>query len=244
MSLPKLSVPKYSIQIPSSKKDITFRPFLVKEEKLLLMAKESNDHKEVIEAMKTIISDCTYDAISRDDVADMSTFDVEYIFLQIRSKSVGGVVEFSLVCDNIREDINKPCKNSIPVQVDIDKINVFFPENHSPKIKITEDIGCVMKYPSLNTLMSIGDDVKDSDMFDVVAGSVEMIWDKDEVFLAKDLQKEEIITFFDSMTTAQFKSFKEFFETMPVLKHTINVKCTKCNKKVERTLQGIQDFFV
>ncbi len=240
MSLPILNAPQYTLTVPSTKKKIKFRPFLVKEEKILLMAKESNNLNDIVSAIKTIITNCTYGKI---DVNELATFDIEYIFLQIRGESVGKTIELSFVCNNKKG--KKVCGESVPFMVDLKNLKVKFPKGHDKKIKITETIGCVMRYPEMDTILELGEieKTKDFNIISLICESIEMIWDKDEIHYTKDLPKQDIIDFLDSMTTEQFKGFKQFFETMPSISYDIKTKCPKCESSINYTLRGIQDFF-
>lgn len=247
MSLPVLTSPEYSLTVPSTSQEISFRPFLVKEEKILLMAKESNDQKEIVSAMKNIISSCTFNKV---DVNTLATFDIEYIFLNIRANSVGKLVDIALKCNSKVEGQKEPCKGKISMKIDLSKIKVEFPEGHSKKIKINDTVGCVMKYPSFDTLTTLGiinEDISgnnlDRSIYELVASCMESVWNNDEVHYTKDISKDDLNNFLDTMTSEQFKKFKEFFETMPALTHTVNYKCPSCGKEDTYTFKGITDFF-
>ena len=249
MGLPTLTVPHYTLKLPSSEEELRYRPFLIKEEKILLIALESEDEKEVINAIKEIITNCVYGDINVDE---MATFDLEYIFLQLRAKSKGEIIDLKYECPK--------CKTAIEVKVDINDIQITtFPE-HDKKIELSEEIGVMMKYPTLDKQNDVLDRTKEGKqvegIFDLVSSSIDFIYDKENTYPLKDHTKEEIDQFMESLTDPQFQKMTDFFNSMPVLKHEIKMKCpgpkpTKkgqkkktCDYVEEQTLSGLQSFFV
>ena len=240
MPLPKIEVPKYELTIPSSGKKVKFRPFLVREEKVLLIAMEAEDDKQMVNAVKDIITNCVYDEVNVDD---MPMFDIEYIFLQLRSKSKGETIDLSFECEK--------CKTPIETQVDLSTINVTKTEGHDTKIQLTDEVGIIMRYPSLAVQEIVTDKNKsDTDnIFRTINHCIESIWDKENVYAAKDHTKEELTDFIESLPDTAFSKLQNFFNTLPVLKHDIQLHCEagkgkkKCNWKGTQTLEGLGSFF-
>jgi hypothetical protein len=248
-SLPKLNTPIHYMTIPSSKKKVKFRPFFVKEEKIMMMVKESTDVNEMADAMKSIIEACTFNKV---DVNSLAIFDIEYMFLQLRSKSVGEIVELNMKCNNMVEipkshdhpagvdNATKPCGGIIPFVINIADIKVNFPENHSNTIILEDDIGITFKYPSIDTMATIDSD----DEIELIVDLIDNIFDKDNVYDAKDTNREELKEFVENITNKQFVDIREkFFETMPSLEYTAKYKYVKCGYEDEYTFRGISDFF-
>ena len=236
MALPKLTTPTYELAVPSTDEKIKYRPFLVKEEKILLIAMESGEQESIISAIKDIVTECTYGKV---DLGNMPMFDVEYIFLQIRSKSVGEVSTLKLLCPDDKETY-------VNVDVDLSKIMVHVDKGHNPKIELTEEMGMIMTYPTIDSLTDMGGtDINASNMLDVIASCVLQIYDKkgEEVFDAKDQTKQELIEFVEQLNTKQFEEVQKFFDTMPKLRHTIEIENPKTKVKSKIVLQGLNDFF-
>ena len=236
MALPKLTTPTYELEVPSTDEKIKYRPFLVKEEKILLIAMESGEQESIISAIKDIVTECTYGKV---DLGNMPMFDVEYIFLQIRSKSVGEVSTLKLLCPDDKETY-------VNVDVDLSEVMVHVDKGHNPKIELTEEMGMIMTYPTIDSLTDVGAmDINTSNMLDVIASCVLQIYDKkgEEVFDAKDQTKQELIEFVEQLNTKQFEEVQKFFDTMPKLKHTIEVENPKTKVKSKIELQGLNDFF-
>ena len=243
MTLPRIAVPKYKLIIPSSGKEISYRPFLVKEEKILLIAMESEEEKEMTGAIQNIIENCVYDDL---DVKNMPMFDIEYIFLQLRAKSKGEVVDLSFECGK--------CKKPINVQVDISKIETTKTEGHDIKIPLSDDVGVIMKYPSMEIQSIINKENTDvENIFSTISFCIDSIWDKESVYASKDHTKEEINDFLESLPDDSFTKIQKFFDTVPVLKHEFELKCTSkngkgkkatiCGWKETKTLEGLGSFF-
>lgn len=237
MALPKLNVPQYTCKLPSSGKSIKYRPFLVKEEKLLFLAMESGENADMIDAINRIIVDCT----NLTNTKDLTTFDIEYLFLQIRTRSVGESVNVTVTCPD-------DGKTEVSASVELDAITVTTDPKHSKELKLTDDLILTMKYPSMDQFvkMNFGDD-DDISMIDQVMelakSCADTISDANQVYQCKDATKKELNTFFEDMNSGQFKMIQEFFETMPKLSHTMKV--TNPNTGVENTivLEGLAAFF-
>jgi len=247
MGLPTIAVPQYTLTIPSSGKEVKYRPFLVKEEKILLLAMESEKTEEIITATKTIIENCVYGDIN---VEEMPTFDIEYIFLQLRAKAKGEVLDLKYKCPK--------CELEIPITIDIDKIKVSRNENHTNNIKLTEDLGVMMKYPNmaLQAEMAMAEDKTEIErLFETVTSCIDYIYDKDTTYPAKDHTAKEMVDFLESLTDTQFQKLSKFFETAPVLKHDVELYCKnkgkvpkgekkkECGYKEKITLEGLNSFF-
>lgn len=238
MPLPKISTPTYELELPSTGQSIYFRPFLVKEEKVLVLALESEDTKQITNAIKTVIKSCIQTKGIK--IENLPTFDIEYLFLNIRGKSVGEELEVNLICPDDGE-------TSVPVKINIDDIKVVKDENHSTKIQVDDSIYIEMKYPSLDQFIKSNFDFSENSSmeqsFDLIASCVDKIYTEEEVWAAVDVSKKEIIEFLEQMNTQQFKSIEKFFETMPKLSHDIPL--TNPNTGVESTvkLEGLANFF-
>ena len=236
MALPKLTTPTYELEVPSTDEKIKYRPFLVKEEKILLIAMESGEQESIVTAIKDIVTECTYGKV---DLGSIPMFDVEYIFLQIRSKSVGEVSTLKLLCPDDKETY-------VNVDVDLSNIMVHVDKGHNPKIELTEEMGMIMTYPTIDSITGLdGADINTSNMLDVISSCVLQIYDKkgEEVFDAKDQTKKELIEFIEQLNTKQFEKVQKFFDTMPKLRHTIEVENPKTKVKSKIVLQGLNDFF-
>ena len=236
MALPKLNTPTYELEVPSTDEKIKYRPFLVKEEKILMIAMESKDNTQIVNAVKDIVTSCTFDKL---DVANLPMFDVEYIFLQIRAKSVGEISKLKILCPDDK-------KTYADAEVDLTKVEVQVDDEHSNKIELTDDMGMIMTYPTIDSFTDSGIQTIDANnMLDVIGSCILQIYeDKGEkVFQAKDQTKKELTEFIESMNTSQFKQVQAFFDTMPKLKHTIKVKNPKTKKSSDVTLTGLNDFF-
>ncbi len=236
MSLPKINAPEYRLNIPSTDEEITYRPFLVKEEKLLLIAHETGDEKATFSAIKDLIKSCVTQELAVDT---LPMFDIEYIFLNIRAKSVGEIAKLKIICPDDE-------KTTVDVEVDLTKINVVMDEKHDARIQLTDNIGLLMAYPSLDIVQEhavLGTEQPVEQLFKMVAECMYQVWEGEEVQDASDFSWEEKMEFIESLSHSQFEKIQEFFETMPALKH--EVKITNPNTKVKSTvtLQGIQSFF-
>jgi len=232
MTLPKIVTPTYELEIPSSKEKITYRPFLVKEEKILLLAQESEKDSEMLLALKQIINNCTYEKV---EVEKLPMFDLEYIFLQIRAKSVGEVVNLKLLCEDDGETY-------ADVQVNLDEVDVEFTEGHSNSIQLTDEVGIIMSYPQIN-MMDLSSDSGTENVFGIIKNSINQITEGETVYERADFTEKDINEFLDSLTTEHFKLIQEFFETMPRLQHEVKFKNPKTKKQNKITLEGLNSFF-
>ena len=236
MALPKLNTPTYELEMPSTDETIQFRPFLVKEEKILMIAMESGKNADIVNAVKEIVSACTFDKI---DISNIPMFDVEYIFLKIRSKSVGETSKLKILCPDDK-------KTYASVEVNLEEVQVQVGDDHTNKIELDDSKGIIMTYPSVDSFLESGiQNITASNMLDMIGSCILQIYeDKGEKgYEAKDQTKKELSEFIESMNTKQFQDIQKFFDTMPRLKHTIKVKNPKTKKESEVTLQGLNDFF-
>jgi hypothetical protein len=236
MALPKLTTPTYELEIPSTDEKIKYRPFLVKEEKILMMAMESKSSADITQAVKDIVMECTFNKV---DISNMPMFDVEYIFLNIRSKSVGEVSKLKILCQD-------DGKTYADVELDLNEVKVQVGDDHTNKIELTEDMGLIMKYPTIDSFSETGiRDINPSNMLDVISTCILQIYEKkgEKTYDPKDQTKKELTEFIEQLNTKQFKDVQKFFETMPKLKHEITVKNPKTKKENKVTLTGLNDFF-
>ena len=236
MALPKLEVPIYELTVPSTDEKIKYRPFLIKEEKILLIAMESGENEDVIQAVKQIVSECTFNTLK---LGSMPMFDVEYIFLQIRSKSVGEVSKLKVLC----RDDGETYAN---VEVDLTEIEVQVNDDHTNKIELTDEMGVIMKYPTIDSFSTAGiSDITADNMLDVIVACIDKIYDKkgEEVYDSKDSSQKELMDFVEQMNTTQFQDVQAFFDSMPKLRHEITVVNPKTKVENVVALSGLNDFF-
>ena len=236
MALPKLTTPTYELEIPSTDEKVKYRPFLVKEEKILMMAMESKATADITQAVKDIVSECTFNKV---DISDMPMFDIEYIFLQIRSKSVGEVSKLKLLCPDDK-------KTFADVELNLTEVKVQVGDDHTNKIELGDGKGMIMKYPTFESFKDGGiRDINASNMLEVISTCILQIYEEEgkKVYDPKDQSKKELTDFIEQMNTKQFKDVQKFFETMPKLKHEINIKNPKTKKESKITLTGLNDFF-
>jgi hypothetical protein len=238
MPLPKIATPSYELELPSTEEAIQYRPFLVKEEKLLVIALESEDTKQITTAIKTVIKNCILTKNIK--VESLPTFDIEYLFLNIRGKSVGEELEVNIICPDDGE-------TQVPVKINLDDIQVQKNEGHTNKIKIDNSIMMEMKYPSLEQFIKNNFDFTDKNAmdqsFDLIASCIDKIFTEDEVWSTADVTKKELTDFLESMNSSQFKEIEKFFETMPKLSHKIVVKNPRTEVESEVILEGLASFF-
>tara|TARA_Y100000741_G_scaffold74242_1_gene54080 strand:- start:1164 stop:1883 length:720 start_codon:yes stop_codon:yes gene_type:complete len=239
MPLPKISTPSYELVIPSNKKKIKFRPFLVKEEKVLIIAMESQDNKQIANAIKDVLSACILTRGVK--INDLSTFDIEYLFLNIRGKSVGEEVEVMVTCPDDGE-------TQVPTVINLDDIKVQVNDKHSQDIVLDGEYTLRMKYPSMEefikTNFSSDGEVAVDDTFKLIASCVEQVYSEEESWAGADCTKKELSDFVESLNSKQFKDIERFFDTMPKLSHTVKVINPKTKKENEVVLEGLQSFFV
>jgi hypothetical protein len=241
MPLPRIATPTYELELPSTGKIIKYRPFLVKEEKILILALETQDPKQITLAIKSVLKDCILTKGIK--VEDLPSFDIEYIFLNVRGKSVGESIELIITCsdDGVTE---------VPVKIYVDEINVIKDLNHTSEIKIDDKIVIKMKYPSLDQFIKNNFDftVQESQStiersFDIISNCIEAVYTEEESWAASDCTKKELIDFIETMNSSQFKKIEEFFETMPKLTHTLTVINPKTKQENTVTLEGLTSFF-
>tara|TARA_X000000368_G_scaffold59149_1_gene41811 strand:+ start:1736 stop:2455 length:720 start_codon:yes stop_codon:yes gene_type:complete len=238
MPLPKIATPTYELELPSSEETIKYRPFLVKEEKVLVIALESEDNKQITNAIKAVLKSCVLTKGIK--VEKLPTFDIEYLFLNIRGKSVGEELEVNIICPD--DEITQ-----VPVTIDLDDIHVQKNDEHTTQVKIDDNIMMEMAYPSLDQFIKNNFDFDEKNAmaqsFDLIAQCIDKIYTQDEVWTSADCTKKEMSEFLESMNSTQFKSIEKFFETMPKLSHTIEVTNPKTKKKNEVVLEGLASFF-
>ena len=233
MALPKLTNITYELNLPSTGEKLKFRPFLVKEQKALMIAQESDDNKQVENAFAQIINDCTFGEI---DAYKMPMFDIEYVFLQMRGKSVGEKIKLNLLCPDDE-------KTRVDVEINLKDVDVQMKEEHTNIVKLTNDIHIVMKYPTLSDMSGFDDKGQIQSIFEMIKRCVSEIHDGETVYNKVDISEKELDEFIDSMSTENFENLSAFFETMPKLQHVVEVKNPKTKKKNEILIEGLQSFF-
>ena len=240
MPLPKIATPSYELELPSTGKTVQYRPFLVKEEKLLVIALESEDTKQITNAIKAVIRACVLTKGIK--VETLPTFDIEFLFLNIRGISVGEDIEVNLICPDDE-------KTEVKVNINLDDIKVQKPEGHSNQIKLDNNLMMELKYPSLNEFIKNNFDPNDTSKnpmdqsFDLIGSCISKIYNQEEVWAAADCSKKEITDFLESLNSSQFKEVDKFFETMPKLTHTIKVLNPKTKVESDVVLEGLASFF-
>ena len=239
MPLPKIATPTYELVLPSSNRKIKYRPFLVKEEKILIIALESQDQKQIANAIKSILSSSILTRGTK--VEKLSTFDIEYLFLNVRGKSVGEQIEVMVTCPD-------DGKTQVPALINIDSIKVQKSEDHESDIKLDDTYTLRMKYPSLNEFIKSNfagavDDMNVDDTFDLIASCIEQVYSEEESWSSADCTKKELKDFLEQLDSKQFKMIEKFFETMPKLSHTVTVINPNTKKENKIVLEGLQNFF-
>ena len=239
MTLPKIETPRYELELPSTGKTITYRPFLVKEEKLLVIALETEDTKQITNAIKAVIKACVLTKGIK--VETLPTFDIEYLFLNIRGKSVGEDLDVNIICPDDEE-------TQVTVNINLDDIQIEKSEEHTNQIKLDGNLMMEMKYPSLNEFIKNNFDFQEGknqmdQSFELIAQCIDKIYTEEEVWTASDCTKKEMNDFLESMNSSQFKKIEEFFTTMPKLSHTIEVTNPNTKVKSEVVLEGLASFF-
>ncbi len=237
MPLPKISTPTYELVLPSSGRKIKYRPFLVKEEKILIIALESQDQKQIANSIKSILSNCI---LTRGTKVDkLSTFDIEYLFLNVRGKSVGEQIEVMVTCPDDE-------KTQVPMSINIDSIKVEKSKDHKTDIKLDDQYTLKMRYPSLNEFIKSNfsvEEMKVDDTFDLIASCIDQIYSEEESWTQEDCTKKEMVEFLEQLNSSQFKEIETFFETMPKLSHKVKVKNPNTGVESEIVLEGLQNFF-
>ena len=238
MPLPTISTPTYELVLPSSNRKIKFRPFLVKEEKILILAMESQDTKQIANAVKNVITHCILTKGIKVD--KLSTFDIEYLFLNIRGKSVGEDIEVMVTCPD-------DGKTQVPALINIDSIKIQKSDDHDRDIKLDDQYTLRMRYPSLNEFIknnfATTTEMNVDDTFDLIASCIDQVYSEEESWASADCTKKELSTFLEQLDSKQFKAIEKFFETMPKLSHTVKVTNPNTIKECEIVLEGLQNFF-
>ena len=238
MPLPKIATPTYELELPSTEKTVNYRPFLVKEEKLLVLALESEDTKQITTAIKAVLKSCVLTKGIK--VEHLPTFDIEYLFLHIRGKSVGEEIEVNITCPDDE-------KTQVPITLDLDDIKVQKNDKHNNQIKLDDNLMMELKYPSLDQFIKNNFDFDEKNQmeqsFDLIGTCIDKIYNEEEVWATADCTKKEVKEFLESMNSSQFKQIEKFFETMPKLKHTIKVTNPNTKVKSEVVLEGLASFF-
>ena len=243
--LPKIDVPVYETTLISNGQKIKFRPFLVKEQKLFLMASQSDDTKDMVEAIKQVIRNCVLDEI---DVDTLPTFDLENIFIQLRARSVNDIVNLSYNCNNkITNDKGEEnaCGNLVKFDINLLELKAEKNPNHTNKIVINDKLGIVLKYPTFNMMEKL--DMENNNMehiLDIIISCIDYIYDQDNLYYAKDSTKEELTEFVENLQQSDLEKIQEFFTTLPKLKKDLHFHCNKCGYEEDITVEGIQNFFV
>ena len=243
MALPKVSTPTYELTVPSTGEKVSYRPFLVKEEKMLLMAAEDQNISTITKAMRDIISTCTEGEV---DLKTLAPYDIEYIFLQLRGKSIGDVINLNLKKPDSIECEESECPGSTEIKVNIDDIKIDTSTIVDSKIQLTEDIGIKLAFPQLDSVQKYTTKGKAMDaggVFKMINDCIEYIWEGKEIYKAKDSTQKELNDFIESLNTEQFNKIRNFFESMPRLRHEVTWTCSKCDKSAPLLLEGIDSFF-
>ena len=238
MPLPKIATPSYQLELPSTGKPVNYRPFLVKEEKVLVIALESEDTKQITNSIKAVLKSCVLTKGIK--IETLPTFDIEYLFLNIRGKSVGEELDVNIICPDDGE-------TEVPVKINLDDIEVQKNEEHTNQIKLDDSLMMELKYPSLDQFIKSNFDFKETNQMDqsfaLIASCIDKIYSEDEVWATADCTKKEVNEFLESMNSSQFKEIEKFFDTMPKLKHTITITNPKTEVESEVVLEGLASFF-
>lgn len=237
--LPKVDVPIYDLKLLSSDKKIRFRPFTVKEEKLFLMASESQDAESVLNTIKQVVNNCILSDINVDS---LPVFDLEYLFLNLRARSISELVTLKYRCNNTVEE-DKKCNNIVNFDLNLLDIKPIKENNHTNKIEISDKLGIVMKYPNFEMIEKYKDAKDASVIVNLIIDCIDYIYDEENMYYAKDTQKQELEEFIDSLQTKDLEKLKLFFESMPKIKKKLQFKCNKCNHEEDIDVEGIQSFF-
>jgi hypothetical protein len=241
--LPKIEVPIYTVNLISTNKPVRFRPFLVKEQKLFLMAAENEDQKETIGVIRQVLKNCVLDEI---DIDNIPTFDLEYLFMNLRARSVEEIVELKYRCNNtIKDEKNedKVCNSPVEFKLNLLEIHPSKDEKHTNKIELTENLGVCLRYPTFEMIQKYEDMDEKDVMMTILVDCVDYIYDKDNLYYAKDTSKEELEEFIDNLQQPHLEKIKVFFDTMPEIKKDLHFKCTKCGYEEEIVVRGLQNFF-
>jgi hypothetical protein len=238
MALPMNSMPTFHMTIPSTGKHVKFRPFVVKEEKALLIAQQSEDQRVMVDTLKNVLSSCILDNI---DIEKLATFDLEYMFLQVRGKSVGETVDLLFNCDNDHGEQNEKARSKVTIH--LSEIEITKDKEHTNKIALFGDVGVVMRYPNIEDAEQVQDVTDIDEVFKIVARTIDFIYSGEEIFHSNETSEEEMLQFLNNLTTEQFMKIQKFFETMPKLSYKIEYKCPLCGKEHKKVLEGLASFF-
>jgi hypothetical protein len=244
MALPKIDVPIYSVNLLSTGKQVRFRAFSVKEEKLFLMANESDDVQTIIDSTKQVLNNCVIDDV---DIENMPVFDIENLFLNIRARSVGEMVNLRYKCNNDVTDESgetHKCDNVVEMELNVLNVKPEIDETNNEKIEITDKLGLVMKFPSIQLLRDYSNKSDVDAIFDLTVGCIDYIYDDERIYYAKDSTKEELVEFIEGLQSKDLVKIKDFFDTMPKMKTSLNFDCNKCGHHENIELEGIESFFV
>ena len=242
--LPKLDVPIYEVKLISTGKTIRFRPFLVKEQKLFLMASEATDPKETINTIRQVLKNCILDEL---DIDSLPTFDLEFLFMNLRARSVEEVVDLKYKCNNIvknDKDEDITCTGSVEFKLNLLEIQPIKDPNHTNKIQLTENLGIALKYPSFDMIQKYESKSENEIMAGVLTDCIDYVFDNDQIYYAKDQTKEELDEFIDNLQQKDLEKIKVFFDTMPEIKKDVHFKCPKCLYEEDIQIKGLQSFFV
>lgn len=242
--LPKVDVPIYELNLLSSGKKVKFRPFLVKEQKLLLMATQSEDSKDSLNVVKQISKNCILDDV---DVESLPVFDLEYIFLNLRARSVNEIVNLQYKCNNKMTDElgeEKTCGSIEKFDINLLEIKPEKNSNHNKKIMLNEKLGIMMKYPTFESVAQLEGQTEEEILIELLANCIDYIFDEDKIYYSKDVSKEELVEFIDNLQQKDLEKIQQFFETTPKIKKSLDFSCKKCGYKENIVVEGLQNFFV
>ena len=242
--LPKLDVPIYEVKLISTGKTIRFRPFLVKEQKLFLMASEATDPKETINTIRQVLKNCILDEL---DVDSLPTFDLEFLFMNLRARSVEEVVDLKYKCNNIIKNDkgeDSTCTGSVEFKLNLLEIEPIKDPNHTNKIQLTENLGIALKYPSFDMIQKYESKSENEIMAGVLTDCIDYVFDNDQIYYAKDVSRDELVEFVDNLQQKDLEKIKVFFDTLPEIKKDVHFKCPKCSYEEDIQIKGLQSFFV
>ena len=243
MALPKIDVPIYEATLPSNNKIVKFRPFLVKEQKLLLMTAQATDTKDIIDAIKQILKNCI---VTELDIDTLPVFDLEFLFLNLRARSVNEVVDIKYKCNNQLTNPDgetKTCNGTVDYKVNVLEIKPEFGSEHTNKIEISENLGIVLKYPTFEMMKKLENKSEDQAVFELLVQCIDYIYDTDNMYYPKDEDPKDLEEFIDSLQQKHLEKIKEFFDSMPKVKKDLDFKCPKCGLDDKITIEGVQSFF-